>query len=234
MFSYYGSKSKVVNLYPSPKFEKIIEPFAGSARYALKYFDRDVLLVDKYDVVIKIWKWLQQCSPEDIKKLPEPKPREDIRNYTFDCEEAQMLMRYMIGGGLARMQWVVSPQGFGQGVKAQKKRIAENLFKIRHWKIMHGSYETIPNEKATWFIDPPYQNGGYKYVVNKINYQELAIWCKSRNGQAIVCENSKASWLDFYHLKNMHGSFQKTTEVIWSNMSHDFMARQSNLFEAVQ
>ncbi len=54
MFSYYGSKSKVVDLYPSPKFGKIIEPFAGSARYSLKYFDRDVLLVDKWEVIIKI------------------------------------------------------------------------------------------------------------------------------------------------------------------------------------
>ena len=52
MFSYYGSKSKVVDLYPRPKFDKIIEPFAGSARYALKYFDRDVLLVDKYEVIV--------------------------------------------------------------------------------------------------------------------------------------------------------------------------------------
>lgn len=54
MFSYYGSKSKVVDLYPSPKFGKIIEPFAGSARYSLKYFDRDVLLVDK-DVFILVY-----------------------------------------------------------------------------------------------------------------------------------------------------------------------------------
>ena len=29
MFSYYGSKSKIVHLYPTPKFDKIIEPFAG-------------------------------------------------------------------------------------------------------------------------------------------------------------------------------------------------------------
>ena len=50
MWSYYGGKSKVVDYYPTPKQSKIIEPFAGSARYALKWFDRDVLLVDKFDI----------------------------------------------------------------------------------------------------------------------------------------------------------------------------------------
>lgn len=64
MWSYYGSKSKVVHLYPRPEYGKIIEPFAGSARYSLRYFDRDVLLVDKYEVVVRIWKWLQHCSPD--------------------------------------------------------------------------------------------------------------------------------------------------------------------------
>ncbi len=59
MWSYYGAKTSIVDYYPKPKFDKIIEPFAGTARYALKYFDRDVLLVDKYDVIVKIWRWLQ-------------------------------------------------------------------------------------------------------------------------------------------------------------------------------
>ena len=30
MFSYYGSKGKIVDYYPPPKHKKIIEPFAGS------------------------------------------------------------------------------------------------------------------------------------------------------------------------------------------------------------
>ena len=70
MFSYYGSKSKIVDYYPSPKHKKIIEPFAGSARYSLKYWQNDVLLVDKYHIIVRTWKWLQQCSENDIRKLP--------------------------------------------------------------------------------------------------------------------------------------------------------------------
>jgi site-specific DNA-adenine methylase len=70
MFSYYGSKSKVVDFYPPPKHKILIEPFAGSARYSLKYFDREVMLIDKYEIVINVWKWLQQCSKQDILGLP--------------------------------------------------------------------------------------------------------------------------------------------------------------------
>lgn len=51
MWSYYGAKTNLVGYYPKPKYDRIIEPFAGSARYALKYFDRDILLIDKYPVM---------------------------------------------------------------------------------------------------------------------------------------------------------------------------------------
>jgi site-specific DNA-adenine methylase len=229
MWSYYGSKSRVVNLYPAPKYDRIIEPFAGSARYSLKYFDRDVLLVDKYEVVIKIWKWLQLCSAEDIKRLPDPKAGEDIRKYKFECEEAQVLMRFMIGGGLAHPQWRVSPQGFGNGASNQKNNIIRDLHKIKHWKIICADYLELANEKATWFIDPPYQVGGHKYHEHAIDYAALAEWCKSRDGHVIVCENTKADWLPFYSLRINHGQYSDTTEAIWSNLPHDFMARQAPL-----
>jgi site-specific DNA-adenine methylase len=37
MFSYYGTKKRIVNKYPEPKYDKIIEPFCGAAQYSLKY-----------------------------------------------------------------------------------------------------------------------------------------------------------------------------------------------------
>jgi len=232
MFNYYGSKSKIIDYYPSPKYGKIIEPFAGSARYSLKYFDRDVLLVDKYEVIIKIWKWLQKASKQDIMNLPEPKAREDIRNYKFDCEESIMLMRFIIGAGLSNPQWTVSPQNFGGGVKKCKKNIAQQLYKIKHWEIKLDDYRNIENEKATWFIDPPYENGGHRYVHNNktIDYNLLADWCKERKGQVIVCENSKARWLPFRQMANLHGSRFNTKEVIWSNQRTNYDCEQLRMF----
>lgn len=78
MWSYYGNKSKLVNKYPPPRYDRIIEPFAGTARYALKYgADRDVTLVDAYDVIVKIWRYLIQASKREISKLPELREREN-------------------------------------------------------------------------------------------------------------------------------------------------------------
>lgn len=229
MFSYYGSKSKVVDLYPSPKFGKIIEPFAGSARYALKYFDRDVLLVDKYEVIIKIWQYLQQASEKDILGLPEPKDKESIDDYNLS-EGEKLLMGFMVWRGSAKPQKIVQPDS---NIPKAKKIIASQLYKIRHWVIRQGSYSEIENQQATWFIDPPYKVafGQHYKMGKKIDYSHLARWCKNREGQTIVCESIYANWLPFYRLRSTSGNWSSTVEAIWSNMPHDFMARQSDMFE---
>ena len=91
MWSYYGSKSKIINLYPPPKYGNIIEPFAGTARYALKFFDHDVLLVDKYEIVVEIWHYLQQASPNDVLGLPITKRGDEIENYNLSRVEKNLL-----------------------------------------------------------------------------------------------------------------------------------------------
>ena len=233
MFSYYGSKSKVINAYPSPKHSKIIEPFAGSARYALKWFDRDVLLVDKYEVIVRVWHYLQRASKSDILKLPKKKPGETTDDFNFDCIEAKWLMGFMVQNGVNAPRKTVSSVGnFGASIERDKKRIANSLYKIQHWEIRQGSYADITNQSATWFIDPPYQFGGeyYRYGNTEIDYLSLAQWCNSRVGQVIVCENTKADWLPFWPMRELHGSKYKTTEAIWSNHRTGFEATQLDLF----
>jgi hypothetical protein len=224
MFSYYGSKSKVVNLYPEPTTDKIIEPFAGSARYALKYWENDVLLVDKYDVIIKIWKYLQQASEKDIMGLPELKYKETTEGLNLS-EGERLLMGFLVSRGVRRPQKIV--QKFSDIAKA-KVQIAGNLHKIRHWKIMQGEYADIPNQEATWFIDAPYQYGGELYNTCErqggIDFDYLKKWTLAREGQVIVCENTKADWLPFTPLRKMHGSLHTTTEAIWMNGGMDTQA----------
>ena len=229
MFSYYGSKSKVVDLYPSPKFGKIIEPFAGSARYSLKYFDREVILVDKYPVIVDLWKWLQQTSESDIMGLPNLENGQSLDNFDLP-KEAKYLIGFCINGGSAQPKKTV--KDFSNW-NEQKRIIAKSLCKIRHWVIRLGQFDELENVEATWFIDPPYQFGGEWYVKNNksINFDELGAWCKSRNGQVIVCENTKANWLPFYPMRQMTGAYDTTTEAIWSNYRHDFQAVQSSMFE---
>ena len=231
MFSYYGSKSKIVDYYPAPIYDKIIEPFAGSARYALKYFDRDILLVDKYEVIVNIWKYLQKCSPNDILSFPNYEAGDRIIKEELDCIEQYELIRFLLQQGS-----VGGNKAYDWGVKSYKqnlKSIASNLYKIKHWVIQRGCYMDLPNMPATWFIDPPYQNGGHKYNQNnkKINYEHLANWCIERLGQSIVCENTKANWMPFKAIIEMQGIKFKTTEAIWSNRKTNYDYKQTQIFK---
>lgn len=226
MWSYYGAKTNIVKLYPKPKHDKIIEPFAGSARYALEYFEKEVLLVDKYEPIIIIWKWLQQCSPKDILDLPRIKAGENINKIKFDCEAARLFMGYCIGFGFTTPRDTATPRlgNRPNQLNYTLNRIAKSLFKIKHWQFSCDSYENVVNEKATWFIDPPYQHGGHAYARNnkKINFPHLAQWSRSRLGQVIVCENTKADWMDFKPFVVQNVRTGKHSEAIWCNEKTPF------------
>jgi len=220
MFSYYGSKSKVVDYYPPPKYGKIIEPFAGSARYSLKYFDRDITLIDKYDVIVDVWNYLKNAKESDILGLPHMKTGDSIDNYNLS-EIERKFMGFIVQSS-SGMRRTVSP--FIEDTTEGLKNIASQLFKIRNWNIILGDYLDLKNQEATWFIDPPYQFGGHEYKCSNknINFKELAEWCKSRNGQVVVCENTKADWLPFLPMIEMKGCQFKTTEAIWSNLPTNY------------
>jgi len=228
MFSYYGSKSKVVDYYPPPKYNKIIEPFAGSARYSLKYWQNDVLLVDKYHIIVRTWKWLQQCSENDIRKLPILKLGETLDNFDLSADE-KIFLGFIVQQGTTGLRKTVSSYAV-DGIVTQLNNVATQLHKIKHWEIREASYEDLENEEATWFIDPPYQFGGHEYKCSnkQIDFKKLAEWCKDRNGQAIVCENTKADWLPFKPMVDMQGAMFKTTEAIWSNIrtNYDFVQQK--------
>ncbi len=222
MFSYYGSKSKIVDYYPPPKHKRIIEPFAGSARYSLKYWQNDILLVDKYPVIVEVWNYLKNASESDIKGLPKLDTGQTIDDYDLSDIERKF-MGFMVQNGTTGMRRTASYFA----VKRMDEKfnfIIENLHKIKHWEIKLGSYDELENEEATWFIDPPYEFGGHEYKCSNknIDFNKLAEWCKERNGQAIVCENTKATWLPFKPMKEMQGTMFKTTEAIWSNIKTNY------------
>jgi 16S rRNA G966 N2-methylase RsmD len=235
MFSYYGSKSKIVNYYPPPKHKLIIGPFAGSARYSLKYWRNDILLVDKYPVVIEVWKYLQQCTPADILKLPKPLIGDDLRKYEQLSEIEKKFMGFIVQAAQGKpANTVTKMSAFYANTSDIREQIANQLFKIKHWIVKQGCFKDIENKEATWFIDPPYQYGGqhqYKFNNKSINFEHLAEWCKTRNGQAIVCENTKADWMPFKPMVELQGAANtNTTEAIWSNIPTNYDNEQLNLF----
>ena len=70
----------------------------------------------------------------------------------------------------------------------------------------------------------------YRYGNKKINFNKLAEWCKTRAGQVIVCENTKADWMDFKSMAKMRGCVRETTEAIWSNHITEYHHEQLSLF----
>ena len=227
MWSYYGRKHRIAKYYPNPIHDTIIEPFAGTAAYSL-YKDnwkKEVVLVDNNPIIIDIWHYLQSAKPTDILNLPSiTKIGEDIRNNKMLSKEEKYLMGFQINYGVSMPRNKVTKWAYiqRQGWENKKLKIAQDLYKIKHWKIILGSYIDITNIKATWFIDPPYQFGGQAYRGNSsnkfIDYDELTKWCKSRKGQVIICENSKADWMDFKFLvKTRSQTKEKQHEMIWTN-----------------
>lgn len=223
MWSYYGSKSKIAKLYPFPKYDLIIEPFAGAAWYSVFHRNKSVILNEKYDVIYGIWNWLINeassdlilnnadfYSGQDISKIDLPKPLRDLIGFCIN--------RGSISPKSIVQKWSCQVKGkpdWASTTNYQLKRIANLLPEIEHWKVRFGDYKKLPDIEATWFIDPPYMFGGEHYHVNKMDYSALASWCQSRKGQVIVCENTKADWLPFSPLKIIQGQATKTVEAMW-------------------
>jgi hypothetical protein len=229
-FSYYGGKWRIAPRYPAPRHSTIIEPFAGSAGYSLRYPDRDVLLVEKYDVLYGIWSYLIRVSEEEILGLPDVPNDTRIDDIPGICQEARWLMGFCVNQATSTpMQtngaWARSLNGGGMfWTEARRQRIASQLHAIRHWRVMHGSYEDIEvGNPATWFVDPPYQVQGKHYKERDIHYGRLGHWCRTLPGQSIVCEGQDADWLPFEHLidaakaPNKHHKNKKSPEMIWTN-----------------
>lgn len=202
MFSYFGSKSKIVKHYPAPTLKTIIEPFAGAAWYSLTHYapDVQVILCDKNPIIAGLWRWMIRVTPQEALAIPEPKPGDDIRELPI-CQEVRWWLGFWINHGSSSPRNIATEWSVGKGKETRipfaKQRLADFCLKIRHWKILEGDWFNIPNQLATWFIDPPYQFGGSNYVYNAINYKRLAHWAKSRRGQVVVCEGEGADWMQF-------------------------------------
>lgn len=219
MFSYLGSKSKIVHLYPAPLFDTIIEPFAGSARYSLRYFDRDIELYDKSEYVVKVWQYLIAASKQDVLGLPIIKDGETVNDYNLTDPE-----KWLIGFCLTRAKSIPRVRGYGRNSwEKDRQRIADNVHKVSHWKVFQQNYVDIPNKLATWFIDPPYQfaqkTTSEKYLHWYINYGNLCTFVNKCFGQVIVCEGEYSDWLPFNYLTSMGGMSAYHEEYVYHKVN---------------
>jgi hypothetical protein len=220
-FNYYGGKWRAANRYPPPRLPTIIEPFAGSAGYAVRHHERDVILIDTDHVVCGVWSYLIRASEAEILSLPIGIGHVDeVRG----PPEAKALVGFWMGRASASPR--LTPSAWMRTGKWDnlfwsaniRNRIASQVGKIRHWKVIWGTYGIAPDVPAMWFIDPPYQSAcGRHYRHNDVNFPALAGWCRSRNGQVIVCEKTGADWLPFRHLATVQSAAKGyTAEAVWT------------------
>lgn len=226
-FSYYGGKWRdAVKHYPAPAHSTIVEPFAGSAGYAVRYAAADVILCEKDPVVAGVWDYLIHSSPREIRKLPDmPMDGSSVDDLPV-CPEARALIGFWLNRGTSSprkrpSKWMrdeIRPGSFwGERVR---ETIASQVERIKHWRIHNVSYEEAPvRGAATWFIDPPYEYAGAHYRLSgrDIDYDALADWCRTRRGQVIVCENEGADWLPFVQLADVKTTRRgrRSPEVVW-------------------
>jgi len=91
-FTYYGGKWRAAPRYPAPRYSIIIEPFAGSAGYSLRYYDRQVVLVEKDPQIAALWRYLIKATASDFLNLPDVPEGMSVDDLNV-CQEA----RYLIG-----------------------------------------------------------------------------------------------------------------------------------------
>jgi hypothetical protein len=229
---YYGGKWRAAPRYPEPLHDIIIEPFAGAAGYSLRYSDRKVILVEKYEVIAEMWRWLVRARPSEVRLIPCVDHVDDLPRWVpqgarslvgFSLNNASTAPCKVLSSGRVEMR--SKGRNFEGWNEALRDRVARQVEHIRHWRIIEGDYSLAPKVEATWFIDPPYEVAGHHYVHSTVNYSELSAWCRSRRGQVLVCEQAGASWGPFRTFGLTKGAMgRQSSEVLWDSSCADSRA----------
>jgi hypothetical protein len=227
-FGYYGGKWRdALKHYPAPRYGTIVEPFAGSAGYALRYADRKVILCEIDPIIAAVWHYLVKVKPNEILSIPDLGPDGAVDDLAIS-QEAKWLVGFWLNRAPSSprkrpSRWMrdgIRPGSFW-GARV-RETIASQVEAIRHWTVYNCSYADCPvSGPATWFVDPPYQLAGkhYRFGSVGLDFSALAGWCRSRAGQVLVCENAGATWLPFRELADVKTTRagRRSMEVLWTN-----------------
>ena len=178
-WTYYGGKWRAAPRYPQPVYGTIIEPFAGAAGYSLRYQDRNVVLVEKNPKVAASWRYLLRVQASEVRALPLMQPGQTVDDLSV-CDEARWLIGWWLNKGSTSpckspSAWMRAGDHkssfWGEEVR---ERIASQVDRIRHWRLIEGDYTDAPDVEATWFVDPPYIGAGKHYPSKVPDFSQLA------------------------------------------------------------
>lgn len=206
MWNYFGAKTRVVRLYPPPlPGLPVIEPFCGAAAYSLYHDWPDVLLNDISPAVVGAWHYLQAVTPERMGEVfnEDRWPAGSNLRAAGLSQAERDLMRWQSQFGAVapshahRSKWATSRRR----LDALRRKWHRYRQTITGWTVTRGTYAEMPDIRATWFVDPPYQYARCKYPYDCVtDYGRLAEWCRSRKGRVIVCGGLGDGWLPFERL----------------------------------
>jgi site-specific DNA-adenine methylase len=247
MFRYLGAKWRLAKFYGAPRSPVVVEPFAGSAAYSLYWNVKKAILYDLNEKVCGAWDFLIHATEKDIRSIP-------VDFESFDELKIPQEAKWFVGfwcdmskGKPAECwpNWVNEKKGYYQGLGVlwsakARERVARQVRGVKDWEIHCADYRTAPNIKAQWFVDPPYAYSpneadpenkfriSNQYGEHAIDYKELAKFCRSRKGHAVVCERLGAEWLPFEQFRQgkvVHRPKQfnqpalpRAKEVVWYSM----------------
>jgi hypothetical protein len=210
---------------PPPFHQDIVDAFAGSAGYPLRYPDRNVLLVELNPRIAALWQWLVKLDRDELLALPDVPPGTTVDD--FEATSIPGPARDFVGFHLnpgntipgRRRSAYRSGRWAKRWSQTTRRNLANQLHRIRHWRVICGDYrhalEAMPNP-ATWFIDPPYSNSaGKTYRTPELDYQALAAWTERLSGQVIVCEHAGATWLPFRPIWSTAGVAGRSREAVF-------------------
>lgn len=224
LFKWFGSKWSVSKHYPAPKFDEIVEPFAGGAGYSLRYHTKRVTLAESNQHVYQLWRWLIDDATEAaIREIPTNIPEgTDIRDLGLDRGQSLLLKNWQRTNNVGNC-WTVSPWGnkSGQWTENTRARVASEFHLVKHWHVVQDAFSLMSSQAEdrtdrTWFVDPPYMFN-YQYRSRPVDYEKLSQIVLDLPGQVVACEaichktGQVPSWLPFREFRCVVTSRRKST-----------------------
>jgi site-specific DNA-adenine methylase len=172
LFKWFGSKWLSSKKYPCPEeYDNLFEPFAGSASFALRFWNKKVTIFENNKLLASLWNWLiDEADSKLIMDIPTGLPPYfNIQSLDLSYGQQLLLKHWQRTNNYGNC-WTTSPWGHmpGQWTSSTRERVAREVEFVKHWKFEQPTYK----EAGFYFIDPPYMYN-YKYGSDDFNYVKL-------------------------------------------------------------